>query len=79
MKKACMLLFLLVLAGLMLQPISSQVNTQPSNNQPPDLNAGSQPMPPSAGGIVLVADAGPKPLCPPACAAPYFNPNTAVR
>jgi hypothetical protein len=49
MKKLCVLLFVLVMAGLILQPISSQVNTQSSN-------ARSQS---------FVADGGPTPLPPP--------------
>jgi len=53
MKKLYVLL-LLVLMGLMLQPVSSQVNAQSSNVPAPALRA----------------DGGPKPLCPPYCATP---------
>ncbi len=64
MKKLYVLL-LLILLGLMLQPVSSQVNTQPSNVAAPVLRADGGPTPPiwppSAVGKVLIADGGPTP------------------
>ncbi len=79
MKKLCVLL-LLVLMGLMLQPVGSQVNTQPSKIPlsdfrtdggpkppvPPSCCSLAAPVRPGISGTVFVAD-GPKPPLPPGC------------
>jgi hypothetical protein len=65
MKKICALLLLLVVAGLILHPVTSQVNTQPSNVASQSFAADGSPLPPiwppSAVGAVLVADGSPLP------------------
>ncbi len=68
MKRLCALLSLLVLAGLIVLPVCSQVNTIPSNVPSPNLKADGDPrppLPPGAVGPVLVADGDPRPPLPP--------------